>query len=213
MCNTFMLCGEDAPLRQIESQRQTPTQREAAPHSDRAGSVSGSRPFNRLRSRARLIAAACGSFVAVALSAAAMSAPAQAAAAQASTVCHPEGVGWSSAPFSATLTGTICDSGGTGGNGSCPGGPRVDSSIAWWADPFVSVTKITDGCYHITTYGGAESMWTNISVKVTDPLEPWDAADGTVWLRIAMTSNGTTYKQAGASMDLTGALAGLLGEL
>ena len=156
---------------------------------------------------------ACGSFITAAVCAAAIGAPAQAATPQASTVCHPEGVGWSSLPLSATMTGTICDSGGTGGSGSCPGGPHVSTSRAWWASPFVSVTKITDGCYHITSYGGAESMWTNISLAVRDPLEPWVTVDGTVWLRIAMTSSGTTYKQAGASADLIGALGALLGEL
>jgi hypothetical protein len=209
MRNTFMVRSEDAPVGQIEFQHQTPTEPEAAPHSDTAASVSGARPLARLCLRARLIAAACGSFVAVAACAAAISAPAQAAT-QASSGCHPEGVGWSSAPFSATMTGSICDSGATGGNGSCPGGPRVAYSIAWWADPFASVTGITDGCYHITAYGGAESMWTNISVAVRDPLEPWVTVNGTVWLRIAMTSNGTTYKQAGASANLTAALLELI---
>jgi hypothetical protein len=165
----------------------------------------GSRPFSRLRVRAGRIAAAGGSFVAVAACAAAFSAPAQAA----TSVCRPEGVGWSSAPFSAKMTGTICDSGATGGSGSCPGGAHVVPSSPLWADPFVSVTGITDGCYHVTSYGGAESMWTNISIKVTDPLEPWDSLSGTVWLRIAMTSNGTTYKQTGASVNLLGALADL----
>jgi hypothetical protein len=176
--------------------------------SDEGAPESGSGHFNRPRLRSRLIAA-CGSSLAVAACAAAISAPAQAA----TTVCHPEGVGWSSAPFSATLSQTICDSGATSGTGSCPGGPHVYSSSPWWADPFVSVTDITDGCYHVTTYGGAESMWTNISVQVRDPLEPWVTVSGTVWLRVAMTSNGTTYKQAGASANLSGALLSLITEV
>lgn len=41
-------------------------------------------------------------------------------------------------------------------------------------------------------------MWANISVSVTDPLESWLNVNETVWLRIAMTSDGTTYKQAGS---------------
>jgi hypothetical protein len=167
-----------------------------------------SRPVNRRRLRSRLIAA-CGSSLAVAACAAAISAPAQAA----TPVCRPEGVGWSSAPFSATMKQTLCDSGATNGTGSCPGGPQVSYSSPWWADPFVSVTNITDGCYHVTTYGGAESMWTNISVQVRDPLEPWVTVSGTVWLRVAMTSNGTTYKQAGASANLSGALLSLITEV
>jgi len=213
MLSTFMLRGEDAPRHQLESQDQIPTEPAAAPRSDLASPASGARPFYRLRLRARLIAAACGSFVAVAVCAAAISAPAQAATAHPGTFCHLEGVGWSSAPFSATSTGTICDTGAANGTGSCPGGPHVSYSIAWWADPFVSVTDITDGCYHITAYGGAESMWANISVSITDPAEPWATINETVWLRIAMTSNGTTYKQTGASLSLASALGALLGEI
>jgi hypothetical protein len=213
MRNSFILRGEDGPLREIESQDPTATERQAAPHAGTAFRASGSRRRNPLRVRARLAAAACASFVAAAACAAAISAPAQAASAQTSTPCHNEGVGWSSAPFSATLTGSMCDSGGTGGTGSCSGGPRVSYDIPWWADPFVSVTDITDGCYRITAYGGAESMWTNIGIKVTDPLEPWVSVSGTVWLRIAMSSNGTTHKQAGASVSLVNALGGLLSDL
>jgi hypothetical protein len=147
----------------------------------------------RLGSRPRLISAGLAT-VATLVCAAAFSSPAQAATAG---ICRLEGVGYSSAPFSATMTGTLCDYGGGNGYGSCPGGVHVSTSSPVWADPFVSVTGIKTGCYHIASYGGAESMWANIYVKVTDPLEPWETVNETVWLRIAMTSNGTTYKQAG----------------
>jgi len=146
----------------------------------------------RLGSRSRLIAAGLAT-IAVLVCSAAVSAPAMA---DTSGGCWLEGVGWSSAPFSATMAGGICDYGGTNGYGWC--GPIVSPSIPLWAEPFVSVKKITDGCYHITAYGGAESMWANISVSITDPAEPWATINETVWLRIAMTSNGTTYKQTGA---------------
>ena len=42
----------------------------------------------------------------------------------------------------------------------------------------------------------------NISLAVTDPLEPWNVVHGTVWLRLAMNSSGTFCKQAGASTSL-----------
>ena len=45
--------------------------------------------------------------------AAAVSTPAQAA----TPTCKPDGVGWSSLPFSATESATMCDSGGTTGSG------------------------------------------------------------------------------------------------
>jgi hypothetical protein len=121
------------------------------------------------------------------------------ASAHAATVtCRDEGVGYSSAPFDTTMTGVICNN---GSSGSCPDGIQVSTSTAWWADPFVSVTGIRKGCYWIDSYGGAESMWANVQVTVTDPAEPWDSLTETVWLRIAMTHNGTTHKQAGATVD------------
>jgi hypothetical protein len=73
--------------------------------------------------------------------------------------------------------------------------PRVTSSIAWWADPFASVTDITDGCHHVTAYGGAESMWTNISVAVRGSPRAMGHRE---WNRLAADrhdSNGTTYKR------------------
>ena len=63
----------------------------------------------------------------------------------------------------------------------------------------MSITSVSGGCYFIPqTNGGEESMWVNVGVQVTDPIEPWSHVDGTVWLRIAMTHNGTQYKQTGA---------------
>jgi hypothetical protein len=123
---------------------------------------------------------------------AAISAPAQAA----STACKAGGVGYSSLPFSAGLSGSLCDTGGINGAGSCPGGPHVTTSIPWWSSPVVHVVRITDGCYHISAYGGAESMWANIVVAVTDPADGL-TIDETVWLRIAMNSEGQVHTSAG----------------
>jgi hypothetical protein len=118
-----------------------------------------------------------------------------------STACYGGGgVGWSSLPFSAHMSGTICVDGPP--SGYCAAGPYVSTSIAFWADPFVSVQKITKGCYHISSYGGAESMWSNIQIKVVDPIEPWNSVSGTVWLRVAIDHNGHAHYQAGASASL-----------
>ena len=150
--------------------------------------------ISRLGLRSRVISAGLAT-IAVLVCTAAVSAPAMAAT---TGGCRLEGVGWNSAPFSATMSGAICDYGGTNGHGSCPGGPIVHTSMPGWAEPVVSITGIKGGCYHISAYGGAESMWVNISLKITDPAEPEVTWNETVWLRIAMTSNGTTHKQAGS---------------
>ena len=147
-------------------------------------------------SHPRLVTATLATIGALAC-AATVSTPAQAA----TTTCKAGGVGWSSLPFTATETATMCDSGGTSGSGYCLN-PQVHYTIPSWASPFVSVTGIQAGCYHITSYGGAESMWANISVAVTDPLDPGNVVHGTVWLRLAMNSSGTFYKQAGASVSV-----------
>lgn len=149
----------------------------------------------QLRTAGALLAA-----VATIAIAAVSSAPAQAA----TNNCYARGVGYSSAPFSATMSGTICNN---GSGGSCPAGVNVSTSIPFWASPFVTVTGITKGCYYLPdSYGGAESMWSNISIKITEPLEPWVTVAGTVWLRIAVTHNGTTYTQAGATENLFASL-------
>jgi hypothetical protein len=147
-------------------------------------------------SHSRLVSAILATIAALAC-AAAVSSPAQAA----TSTCKAGGVGWSSLPVSATESATMCDSGGTTGSGYCVE-PQVHYTIPSWASLFVSVTGVQAGCYHITSYDGAESMWANISLAVTDPLEPWNVVHGTVWLRLAMNSSGTFYKQAGASASL-----------
>ena len=147
-------------------------------------------------SHSHLVAAALATIAALAC-AATVSAPAQAA----TSTCKAGGVGWSSIPFTATETATFCDSGGTSGSGYCVN-PQVHYTIPGWASPFVSVTGIQAGCYHVSSYGGAESMWANISLAVTDPFEPWNVVHGTVWLRVAMNSGGTFYKQTGASANV-----------
>jgi hypothetical protein len=151
-------------------------------------------------SHSRLVSTILATIAALAC-AAAVSTPALAA----TSTCKAGGVGWSSVPFSANENATMCDSGGTNGSGYCVH-PQVPYTIPGWASLFVSVTGVQAGCYHVTSYGGAESMWANISLAVTDPLEPWSVVHGTVWLRLAMNSGGTFYKQAGASASLINVL-------
>jgi hypothetical protein len=164
----------------------------------------------RLGSRPRLISAALATIAALVCSAA-VSAPAQAAAAQASTVCHPEGVSWSSAPFSDTMTGTMCDNSSTA---SCKGGPTVATSVAGWASKFVKVSSVTGGCFYGNTlYGTAETMWANVSFRVTDPLTGGSDATGTTYLRTWMNPNGTVHKWAGTSENMWGLIVELVKNL
>ena len=172
--------------------------------------INASKPRVRGRFRSRLAAVSLATVATVA-GTAAMSTPALASTGTAavanasSNYCQPVGVGYSSAPFSATMYGKACvtGTGNSGTSGSCPGGPQLSTSIAGWASPFVSITSVSGGCYFIPqTNGGEESMWVNIGIQVTDPIEPWSHVNGTVWLRIAMTHNGTQYKQTGATLNL-----------
>ena len=172
--------------------------------------INASKPRVRGRFRSRLAAVSLATVATVA-GTAAMSTPALASTGTAavanasSNYCQPVGVGYSSAPFSATMYGKACvtGTGNSGTSGSCPGGPQLSTSIAGWASPFVSITSVSGGCYFIPqTNGGEESMWVNIGIQVTDPIEPWNHVNGTVWLRIAMTHNGTQYKQTGGTLNL-----------
>ncbi len=149
----------------------------------------------RLGLRSRLVSAGVAAIAALATTAA-ISAPAQAKALpHTSTHCYARSVGRSSAPFSAAEGATFCLIGNS--SGYCVS-PRVTYNIPGWARLFVSVTGIQAGCYHISNYGGAESMWANIEIKVTDPLTG-GSVSGTVWLRIAVSYNGATHYQSGAS--------------
>jgi hypothetical protein len=145
-----------------------------------------------LRSR---IAATCLATIATLGCTAALSAPAQAAVSHTSYACYGRSVGWSSVPFSATESATFCDHGNT--SGYCAS-PRVSYNIPVWARLFVRVTGIQAGCYHISSYGGAESMWANIEIAVIDPFTG-GSVSGTVWLRIAVSDNGGTHYQSGAN--------------
>lgn len=157
----------------------------------------------RLGSRPRLISAGLATIAAL-VCAAAVSAPALAS----TTTCSPEGVGYRSAPFSATMTGTMCHNSSTA---SCKGGPTVATSVAGWASPFVKVSSVTGGCFYGNTlYGTAETMWANVSFRVTDPLTGSDAT-GTTYLRVWMNPNGTVHKWAGTSENMWGLIVELLG--
>jgi hypothetical protein len=149
----------------------------------------------RLGLRSRLVSAGVAAIATLGCTAA-ISAPAQAAVSHTSTACYGRSDGWSSVPFSATESATLCDIGNT--SGYCVD-PVVSWNIPLVARLFVHVTGHQAGCYHISNYGGAESMWANIEIKITDPLEPWNSVSGTVWLRIAVSHNGATHDQSGSS--------------
>jgi len=160
----------------------------------------------RLGLRARIVATFLATIATLGCTAA-LGAPAQAAVAHTSYKCYGRSVGWSSVPFSATESATFCDNGNT--SGYCAS-PRVSYNIPLWARPFVRVTGIQAGCYHISNYGGAESMWANIQIAITDPLTG-ASVSGTVWLRIAVSDNGATHYQSGANesvIDFLELLAG-----
>ena len=138
-------------------------------------------------------AAVAATTLAVLTAAAASSAPAFAS----TNVCRGFNTTYKSSPFTATMSGTLCNN---GSGGSCPGGPHLSTSIPGWASPFVSITGVSGGCYFTSKH--TESMWINIGIQVTDPLDPWVKIDGTVWLRAAEAANGTVTFNDGASLNL-----------
>jgi len=148
----------------------------------------------RLGLRSRLVSAGVAAIAALACTAA-ISTPAQAAVSHTSPACYGRQDGWNSAPFQAVETATLCDIGNS--SGYC-NAPNVTWNVPAWARLFVRVTGIQAGCYHISNYGGAESMWANVSISVTNPTDVFSSVSGTVWMRIAVSHNGATHYQSGA---------------